>query len=559
MFDGKSILARQERMATGVANINALRAECAHFLLPRQAKFNCLGHYSNLVSPMTEVFDEYAMQKFDEGVSIAMGLSNPRGQIWQRWTLDDDDLMKSQANRLWVEQKNKVLQQLRNDPKSGFTPNMGESWASLLAFGMQSTWLDIRRNIMHQPIGLSYQNEFIGEIYLEENAEGVPHRSHHKFTLTARQAWDKWGDESPEIVKAAMRRLSSAGETEPIEFIHAIYPNHDYDPDRLDHLGKPWRGCFVSVVGEECFKEGGYVALPRIISRFMRGRNGPYGHCPAFQVLPSVKDCDSVLVALMESAEQKSGPTLLAHDDMADKKINYAPREVIQGGLGPRGDERLKPLLNASDNHEAKELLELRHSYIDRAFYANLLQINQDLKSHITDAQIMERKANAGVLLTPLSNQEDEWFSAMLDRELALMDELGLMADMPPAIAEARQAGVGLKVIYDNGVSRAQEASGVGAYFDAERFLAPRFQYDPEALQAWKHKYPPAKLFDYLGHATGIPVAIEASDDERAAAAHADQQAAQSQSLLDAIPNIAKSTRDLSAAIPQQVGGALGA
>lgn len=554
MYSGEAIIKRQDRMAAGQTAIRELRQEVAELILPRMAKFYCLGQYGDVQrSIVTAVFDEYAQQKFEEGVSIAMGLSNPSGQIWQRWTLDDDDLMKLQHVALWVESKNRLLQQLRSDPKSGFTDHLGEGWASLLAFAMQSSWVDIRRDIMGRPIGFSYQSEFIGQIYVEENAEGLPIRTHNKFTLTARQAWDKWGPESPEVVKRHISKQGGTGDDEKVEFIHAIYPNTEYDPDRIDHLGKPWRGCLVAVEGKELFKDGGYVAAPRVVSRFAKGLNGPYGHCAAFQVLPSVRQCEMMMVDMTETAEQKAGPTMLAHDDMLDYGIRYAPREVIMGGLGSRYEERIKALFNPADNTEAERLLELRHSYIDRAFYAHLLQINQDLKSHVTDGQIMERKADAGVLLTPLARQENEWFSPELDRELALMDELGLMDDEPGEVREAREAGMGIKAVYDNGVTRSQGAAGVGALLDMERFFAPTFQNDPETYQTYKQYFPFEKRLKFVAENTSVPVSIMSTEDERAAIKQQHDQQNQEQQFLAAVPELAKASKDLAGAVPPNV------
>lgn len=554
MFDGEAISKRQERMAAGQTAIMELRQEVAELLLPRMARFRCLGQFGGTSGSqqaiVAAVFDEYAQQKFEEGVSIAMGLSNPSGQIWQRWELGDPELMKLQHVRLWVEAKNMLLQKLRNDPKSGFTANLGEGWASLLAFAMQSTWPDIRRDISGQPVGLGYQSEFIGGIFVEENAEGVPVRTHNKFVLTARQAWDKWGAASPEVVKKHMEKAGTTGEAERIEFIHAIYPNSEYDPDRIDHVGMPWRGCYMAVEGKEVFKHGGYVANPRIVSRFMKGLNGPYGHCSAFQVLPSVRQCQVMMVDLIETAEQKAGPTMLAHSDMLDYGIRYAPREVIMGGLGNRYEERIKALFNPADNGEGWQLLELLHGYIDRAFYAHMLQINQDLKSHVTDAQIFERKADAGILLTPLANQENEWFSAMLDRELALMDELGLLDDEPGEVREAREAGVGIEAIYDNGVTRSQGAAGVGALLDLERFFAPTFQADPETYQTYKAHLPFEKRLRFMLDNTAVPASIQSTAEERAAIDEQHAEANAEAQFLQAMPELAKSAKDLSAAVP---------
>ncbi len=553
MYSGEAIIKRQARMEAGQTAIRELRQEVAELLLPRQAKFYCLGQFGAQQTLVASVFDEYAQQKFEEGVSIAMGLSNPSGQIWQRWTLGDEELMRLPHVALWVEDKNRLLQKLRSDPKSGFTDNLGEGWASLLAFAMQSSWVDVRRDLMKRPVGFSYQSEFIGGIYVEESAEGYPIRTHNKFTLTARQAWDKWGPESPEVVRRHISKDGGKGDDEEVEFIHAIYPNHEYDPERIDHLGKPWRGCFVAVEGKELFKEGGYVAGPRVVSRFMKGLNGPYGHCSAFQVLPSVRQCQIAMVDLIETAEQKAGPTMLAHDDMLDYGIRYAPREVIMGGLGSRYEERIKAMFNPADNGEGWQLLQLLHSYIDRAFYAHLLQINQDLKSHVTDQQLFERKADAGVLLTPLARQENEWFSPMLDRELALMDELGLMDDMPGEVREARDAGMGSQAIYDNGVTRSQGAAGVGALLDMERFFATTFQNDPESYQVYKQMFPFEKRIKYVADNTAVPVSIMSTEEERAKIKAQHDADNQQQQFLTAVPELAKASKDLSSAVPGYV------
>lgn len=551
MYDGNSIMERQERMARKHQTWRNICAEIGSLLIPRQSNFQTTQQFGSTSDFIGEIFDEFARLKFEQGVSIARGLANPEGQVWERFELEDDSLMAKQHIRLWCEQKNILLQGRRNDGKSGFGAMLGEGWASLLAFGAQSCWIDIRRDILGNAVGISYQPELIGGVYVEENAEGVPTYVNRRFWLSARQAWDKWGEQSPAIVRKKMGEKGKGVEDEMVEFIHAIMPNTEYDPDRLDYRGKPWRGCYMAVEGREVFEHGGYHTMPRIVSRWLRSNGVAEG--AAFKVLPSIKSTQQMMVDLMTAAENQAMPPLGAHSDMMDQTINYAAREVSYGAIGPRGERRVVPLIEGAQMGEAMALYQRICGYIEEAFFIPLLSINQDLKSHVTDAQIYERKADAGVLLTPLANQHNEWFSAMLDRELALMDELGDLDDMPDEVTEAVESGVGLRVIYDNGVTRAQQAGAVGAYFDLERFFAGRFQTDPASLQTFQQKYPFAKVLDYVGRATGVPVAIEASDEERATAEEADAQANASADLLKAMPDLAASARDLGAALPAGV------
>ena len=162
----------------------------------------------------------------------------------------------------------------------------------------------------------------------------------------------------------------------------------------------------------------------------------------------------------------------------------------------------------------------------------------------------MERKADAGVLLTPLANQENEWFSPMLDRELALMDELGMLADEPGEVREARDAGMGIKAIYDNGVTRSQGAAGVGALLDMERFFATTFQNDPESYQTYKQMFPFEKRLAFIADNTAVPVSIMSTEDERKAVKDQHDQANAEAQFLQSIPDLAKAANDLSGAVP---------
>lgn len=548
MFDAQRIINDQEQMAQERRPFETLMQECAELLLPRQSNFRNLSQMVQGQNLQTRIFDEYAQQALEQGVAFFEGQVMPRGQIWQRFELDDEDLMKIQRVRAWCDLKNAQLFALRNDPRSGFTGQVHEGVASLFAFGMQSMWPDIRRDMARNPVGLSYKSEFVGQIYVREDANGLIDTIHHAFPLRARQADAKWGAMAPEAVKKAMRDNQPEAE---LQFIHVIAPNRAFEPGRLDAAGMPWAGCFLCKDGgAEIFQTGGYRVMPRIVSRFINAPNESYGRCPAFTILPTVRATQQMMVDIMVASELSARPPMGAHSDMEDRMVRYAAGEITYGAIDSRGQQMLRPLVEGADIQPAMAMLDKLHGHIDRAFYVDMLQIRNELKSHVTDSQLFQRDEEKGILLGPFANQETEWLSPMQEREIDLMDQLSLLDDMPGEVEEAMGAGVGLKTLYDNGLTRAQEAGAAAGYFRMREQFAGVAQNDPEAWAAFNRKYPPDKILDKLGRINGVPASWEATDEEREAAEQAEAERQSAQDMLSMIGPVTDAAKNLSAMAP---------
>ncbi|MEC8179641.1 MAG: portal protein, partial [Pseudomonadota bacterium] len=274
--------------------------------------------------------------------------------------------------------------------------------------------------------------------------------------------------------------------------------------------------------------------------------------CPAFSVLPAVRGAQQLIRDMILASELNAMPPLGAHTDMMDETVKYAAHQITYGAIDHRGNRKIIPLVEPSDMSGSMAILERLQGLIDRAFFVDMLQIRQDLKSHVTDSQLYQREEEKGILLSPLANQETEWLSVMLDREIDLMDEMGLLDDMPGEVAEALEGGMDLlDVTYDNGLSRAQEAGAAAGYFRMLEQFAPVFQGDQtgEAWGKFTQKYPLEKVLDHMGRINGVPASWEADEDERAEAEAAALHRSKTQDLITALPAIGKSAKDLSQAV----------
>ena len=542
MFDDKAIKEAQQRMETARWNFESQWAEVGGFLYPTHAQFG--GQFQMQGSSRSDrTYDEYAQQAFEDGVSVALSYVMPRGQRWQKLTIPDEKIMARVANRQWLEMIEKRLFALRNDPQSGFAHAAAQGFGSLLAYGTQSMWVDIRRDrATGRAIGLSYQSEHIGKVFIETDAEGNPYRIHYKFTLTAEQARLKWGDKLPEkVAKGAVDNPQGT-----FDFIHAIEPNRRVIDGRIDAAGMAWQSCYFSVTDNARFAEGGYRQLRRIVSRYARADNESYGRGPGMTILPAVRAVQIIMQDRVLAAEMNVKRPLLAQDDELDGAIlDLGAFGVTYGGLDEMGRRTIEPLFDGVDATDLKELHAQLYAVIDKAFFRDMLQLRREMKTHITATRIAEEIAEKGVLLEPLSRQEDEWFAPMLACELDLMSDLGMLDDMPREIAEWFAIGGGLDIRYDNQLANMQAAGDAVAYLRTAEQVGLLAQYDPSVVQAFLREFPFAKVLPNLARINGVPALWESSEDEKRAMDEQAQAQAQLQQLLQTAPALAQAGKDV--------------
>ncbi|MGF7151316.1 hypothetical protein FHS96_004979 [Sphingomonas zeicaulis] len=542
LHDVDAILHRQGVMELSRTNFETMWNDIAEHVLPRQSEF--LGNgWTEGLARMRRIYDERAILALDRGIATFEAYVIPRGQRWQTLEPRDDALLKTQRVREWYERKTSQLFALRSAPQSGFDTQAHESIASLLAFGTQGMWPELRRDRQGRPMGIFYRSEHIGQLYIMEDAWGRVDTVHRKFELTARQSIQRWGAAAPEKAKEMATDIRRS--EDKITYLHVIEPNSRHEPGHIDWRGKPIASCYVELNSRELFSVGGYRTMPLIVSRFEKSPRETWGRSPAMTVLPAVKALQRMMRDLVTAIEFKARPPLLAGDDMLDYGIQLTPNGVTYGGLDDRGNQMVRAMFDGADLNDALQLQERTAALVDRAFWNDLYLVNQELKSHVTAVDIMERKAETGVLLAPLGRQETEWLNPQTDREIDLMWEMGLLDDMPPEVVEA---GGLYQLGYDNPLARVQKAQSAGGFYRLLEGVTPIISARPEMLDQFLSIYPFEKLVRGLGYIHSVPASWEATDEEKAAAEQAQADAAAAERLLTAAPIVSKVANDLSQA-----------
>lgn len=391
--------------------------------------------------------------------AICDSLLTPRNMFWHALGSEHEYLMKDRATKLWYEQVTKRLFAQRYSAIANFSSQNQQFYQSLGAFGTAGMFVDQAVNNWNVPVPhLRYKAIPLGELFLQENHQGRVDRAIRWFRLTARQAFQKWGDAIPPILKAALNTQSQT----QYNFLHHICPNSDYDPHRLDAKGKAFRSVYLSIEGRQIMGKGGYHSFPISTGRYDQAPGEVYGRGPAMMVLPALKTLNAEKSVFLKVGHRAGDPVLLTFDDgLVDPVLR--PGAVNKGGVNSDG-RALIQVLPTGDIQITKEMMDTEKALIDDMFLVTLFQILTETPS-MTATEVIERTNEKGILLAPtVGRQQSEYLGPLIDRELNLLASFGPQFGLPPMPPLLREARGDYSVVYTSPLARAQRAQEVAGF-----------------------------------------------------------------------------------------------
>ncbi len=415
-------------------------------------KFNP-NWYSSPGQKKTEyVFDSTAALALSRFGAIMDSLLTPRNGKWHALQASNPDLNKKREVRLWFEDVRNILFHYRYLPIGNFASQNQQNFKGVGAFGTGCLFTD---RLSGQK-GIRYKTIGLGEIYFAENHQGIIDKAFRHFELTARQAVQRWKENAPDMAFSLM----DTNPESPLKFVHLVEPNTEREPGRLDHKGMRYSSIYVSKEDMRVMEEGGYNVFPYAISRYEQYPGETYGRSPAMDLLPAIKTLNEEKKTMLRQGHRITDPVLLAHDDGVLDGFSLRPGALNMGGVTADG-KLLVHALPTGNINAGKEMMDDERSLINDGFLVSLFQILTE-SPQMTATEVLERTREKGILLAPtVGRQQSEYLGSMIDREIDILAQQGLLPPMPGILKEAQGE---YKVVYDSPLSRAQraeEASGV--------------------------------------------------------------------------------------------------
>ncbi len=371
--------------------------------------------------------------------AIADSLVTPRNMIYdgiEAGGANADYIMKDRATRLWFEDTTRTLFRNRYASIGNFSAQNYNNWQSLGGFGNATMFVDKFDNKLQPGVrGLRYKCIPLGETFFGENHQGVVDRMIRWFRLTAYQAVQKWGRE---YLPAGMESALEQDSQYLYDFLHCVKPRDedDYDPDRLDERGKPFTSYYIAVQGQ-CLMapEGGYRKFPFSVSRYDQTPGEVYGRGPAQIVLPALKTLNAQKRVFLKQGHRAADPVLLTRDDGLIN-MDLRPGAMNPGGWGADG-KPLVGVLPTGDIQISEKMMGEERGLIEDTFLVSLFKVLSE-HPNMTATQVIELVNEKGMLVAPTLGRQHGERSTMVERELDLLSEQGLLSPMPPRLREAR-------------------------------------------------------------------------------------------------------------------------
>lgn len=532
------IIDKQGQMENGRTVFDAHWKEIAERVLPRQDDFMSANRTEG-EKRTSRIFDSTAPLALDRAASAIDSLITPTNTQYHKLEPEDDSLMGNRKVRLWLDKFNQVLFRMRYKPIANFASQAHECYISLMAFGTDAMFTDDIPGI-----GARYKSCPMSEMYIAENHYGMVDYVHRKFPMTARAAYQRWGDKVPECIKKAL-------EKEPFrkfDFLHCVRPNEERDTRRKDYRGMAFQSYYICIESKTVLSEGGYRVMPYSIGRHVTAPREVYGRSPAMMVLPDIKMVNEMEKTIIRAAHKIVDPPLLLYGDGSLSAFNARPNALNYGGVDDQGRQLVVPMKTGSNLPIGIDIAEQKRKLINDAFYVTLFQILVE-NPRMTATEAMIRAQEKGQLLAPtIGRQQSEWLGSIIDRDIDIALTNQLIDEPPPD--ELLEAGGGIKVNYTSPLTRLRRAEEGIAIMRTLEQLAPLAQLKPEILDNFDDNFIARELADI----NGAPERMKRAVEEVQAIREQRQQAAAAQAEAEMAERGANTARNAAKAVETVAG-----
>lgn len=214
-----------------------------------------------------------------------------------------------------------------------------------------------------------------------------------RFSYTPQQAWEEWGENVPEYIKADLENTAKRY-TERYVFVHIVRPRKEYRQSWKDVPPgeRPFEGYYMDERNWQIMKEEGYYEFPFFVTRFLRGNSGVYGESPGLAVLPVIKQLIELDKLMDVTAQNAAYPRILQlagqnrQIDMRSGGVTTISREEAQLNM-PREWGYQGRVDGELERKQAKE------EEVKGAYYVDMLNAISQIERQMTATEVSARES----------------------------------------------------------------------------------------------------------------------------------------------------------------------
>jgi len=535
------VIRLQEQMWNARGNFNTMWQSVSERVLPNYSDF--IMQWAEGQRRTNKVFDSTAPLALEHFCAAMESMLCPASTRWHRLRPADPRLQADLQIMQYMDDVTDVLFRARYAPTANFQSQIHESFAQTGAFGNGPMLVDDVPGF-----GLRYRAMHLAETFGMENSAGVIDRVHREYQLTAKAAVD--AEERGIFEKGSLpdgiRGMAQTSPTTKYTFIHAIYPDPDFNPRN------PMSKTFISLqVCKEfrcLLKERGYTTQPILFPRYRVSPKETYGRGPGCDVLPEILMLNEAAKLYIRQAQRAIAPPILLADDGSLPAFDVRSNAFNYGMLSPDGKPLAVPFMTGGNFEVASDFLKRTADKIERAFLVDIFSILEDPKQDMTATEVLQRAQEKGYLLAPMiGRQQSELFGPMITRELDILDRAG---QLPPPPDKLRKIGkLDIEVVYESEIQVTQRKTKALAIAATIQQVEPLMNIDPTVAGVFN----PKRMASIIGDSNGAPAAIFNTPEEMQAKEEAAVQQQQLTNMAQLAGPASQAIKNLADA--QRAGG----
>lgn len=502
--------------------------EIAAYVFPRRN--TGFGGTVEANSPASQVlFDNTAVHANMTLANGQLAWMSPLESGWYGFQ-PDQRAKKDDAAKLWMTEKTDVAR--HEMATSNAYTALHEFYLDRGAFGVAALYVEPGKKK-----ALNFQHWPVGSFVIDEDAEGNVDTVIREFSLSARQAAQKFGAENLSPKLQAI--LGKKDENGKVNFLHAIYPREDADRDgvKMDGPNMAIASVYLEVETGHVCRESGYEEMPVMVSRYLEWGScgGMYGWSPAFEALPEARQVNFLQKMMDALAEKMAFPPVLAPEELEGEidanahGVTYYSKDIAQ--TPP------KEWMTAGRYDVGLDRVKERQAAINKAFHVDLFQMFAQIDKAMTAREVAERSSEKLIQFSPtFSRLVTELFNPMLQRVFGILlraGKFGSLEEIPqsmitpispdqgtlsiPRVEYASRLALALRALPSIGYQRTLERVGMVA------------QMKPDVLDNYDFDAAERETAMTDGTPSGFLVPVSLRDKTRKARAEA--QAAQDQQM----------------------------
>lgn len=402
------------------SNFRNIYQEVANVMFPRESRITTTREPGTVLG--SNILDTTGLTA---SIDMAAGLSInlfPPGDKFYNVLMSDDTLNDIDVVKRKLGQITEISHEKRAN--SNFMLQANETLRSLGTLGtgnMFSEWIP--------GVGLNYTDYDVGMYTFMENPQGMVDTMMIKFTFTAKQAFQKWGNKAGKTVLEKMKDVKN--HSFELEFIWIVRPR-----DLAKQIGSvstamPFESFKVSRKDKEIVEEKGFEEFPFQVPRWTKSSNEKWGRGVGTFAIGPVNGLQAEKRDLIECGNLHNNPPKEILDTF-EGEVQVSPGDL--NFVSQMGSIKAIEQQALGNFVITKDVLEMDREIVNKMFFLNAFNQLEQLKGDRRNELEIRSRLAEGLrkLVSPVGRIQTEWLTGLVTRDIMLLLRNGELGKLPP-------------------------------------------------------------------------------------------------------------------------------